>query len=293
MTMKGHAFYIVLGLAAIYACGDEDKPTRPTTLVGGAGGEAGEPAGGASPEATAGGPSSSAQAGDSAAGGMWTLQGGAPSSAGAGAGAGQGPTNDAGMPPVQGGGAGGMPGGDLGVEQLALCGRLTQRVVLSTRFVSNFDFVVYWDACIGWTTKLYEVEQAQGDYLNQLSAWNQRFWGCTDTGAEGFPLVWKQPDVLTAGDANRLIARYISVLNLELEALGQSTLSSNEEMEMRAALQRLSESMVTDPTIDYSHPECLNPPVGEGGAGGEGGGAGSAAGEAGQVALGGAGQGGL
>jgi hypothetical protein len=288
MTMKGHAFYIVLGIAAIYACGEQDTPTRPTALIGGAGGEAGEPAGGASPEAAAGGPPS-AQAGDSTAGGMSTLQGGAPSSAGAG----QGPTNDAGMPPVPGGGAGGMPGGDLGVEQLALCGRLNQRAVLSSRFVSNFDFVVYWDACIGWTTKLYEVEQAQGDYLNQLSAWNQRFWGCTEMGAEGFALLWKQPDVLTAGDANRLIARYISVLNAELEALGQSTLSPNEEMEMRAALERLSKSMVTDPTLDYSHPECLNPPVGEGGAGGEGGGGGGAGGEGGQVALGGAGQGGL
>jgi hypothetical protein len=106
--------------------------------------------------------------------------------------------------------------------------------------------------------------------LNSLNVWNQRFWGCKALGVETFPLLWEQPDVLTRGDVDRLIELYIQVLDGILELDQQATLSPNETTEMREALERLSERMITDPTLDFSHPECLVPPAGEGGAGGEG-----------------------
>lgn len=254
----------LFALAVIAACSDRDDALAP-----GAAGEAGAAPGGMGPEAAAG--DSSAEqagsgngqfAGNSSMGGMSTTpqSGGAPN-------AGQAPSNDAGMPPFEVGGAGGTPGN--GLEQLGLCPRLAQRPVLSSRFALNFDRAVYNDPCIGWTTKLYEVTQNRPEYLSALTAWSLGFWGCKEVGVEGFALLWKQPEVLTAGDAKRLIAYYILVLNLELKSLDQAELSPKEEEEMSAALERLSETMVTDSTLDYSHSECLDPPGG-GGAGGEG-----------------------
>lgn len=272
-------------VAVIAACSDRDDAVAPP----GAAGEAGASPGGMGPEAV-GGDSSAAQAGsghgqfagNSSMGGMSTPEGGAP-------GAGQ--TNDAGMPPVELGGAGGAPGS--GLEQLGLCPRLAQRPVLSSRFALNFDRAVYNDPCIGWTTELYQVTQNRPEYLSALTAWSLGFWGCKEVGVSGFALLWKQPEVLTAGDAKRLIAYYILVLNLELKSLDQAELSPKEEEEMSAALERLSETMVTDPTLDYSHTECLNPPGG-GGAGGEGSGGAplGTAGEGGQPEAASAGHGG-
>jgi hypothetical protein len=195
------------------------------------------------------------------------------------------------MPPLEVGGAGGTPGS--GIEQLELCPRIAMLPVLSSQFARNFDREVYNDPCIGWTTQLYQVTNNRPEYLSALTAWNQGFWGCKETGVGSFALLWKQPEVLTAGDARRLIELYVLRLNTDLVAFNQAMLSPKEEAEMRAALERLSDTMVTNATLDYSHPECLEPP-GSGGAGGEGSGGAplSAAGEGGQNSPGNAGHGG-
>jgi hypothetical protein len=288
MTAKGLVQCLVLSLAIFAACSDDDDDTPRAPLA-----DAGEAAGGTSPVALAGaGPD---HAGNGSVGGKATLEGGAPHSAGAGA-----TTNEAGMPPVEMGGAGGMVA-TSGVERLSLCGRLLQKPILASRFARTFDYAVFNDPCIGWSTALYELTQERDEYLAALSTWSHSFWGCKDLGVESFALLWKQPDVLTAGDANQFIDYYILVLNLELEALSQAELSPSEVSEMRAALKRLSETMVTDPTLEFSHPECDDPPTGEGGAGGAdgAGGAGSvsppvggAGGEGGVPVLSSAGQGG-
>lgn len=175
------------------------------------------------------------------------------------------------MPPIASAGAAGTAGEGSGIEKLGICARLNRQVILASNVALNFDFEVYNDPCVGWTTTLYQVEQARPDYLNVLKAWNSGFWGCKQLGVETFALVWKQPDVLTQGDLNQLITVYMQVLNRDLELDGQNALSPDEVVEMRQALERLGESMVTDSTLDFSHPECLLPPGGEGGAGGAGG----------------------
>lgn len=289
MNVKGIVQCLVLSLAILGACSDDDDDTPFGPL-----GEAGEDAviAGAGPVAQAG--AAAEHAGNGGVGGVGTLEGGASHSAGAGS-----TTNEGGMPGVEMGGAGGVPGGS-GVERLAICGRFIQESILASRFALTFDKAVFRDPCLGWSTALYEVTQERDEYLAALSTWSHTFWGCKDAGVAGFALLWKQPDMLTAGDAERLIDYYILVLNYELNALNQAVLSSSEEMEMRAALERLSKTMVTNPTLELSHPECLPPPDGEGGAGGDGaGGAGSvsppmggAAGEGGAPVFSSAGQGG-
>jgi hypothetical protein len=116
---------------------------------------------------------------------------------------------------------------------------------------------------------------ARDDYTNALTAWSSALWGCTDSGVSGFALLFEQPDVLTAGDAKRLIDYYLLVLDVQLNTLQQAKLSPNEIQQLRAALERLSLTMITDPSLEYSHPECVNPPDGGGGAGGAAGGEGS------------------
>lgn len=262
MTVKGLATCLVLSLALFGACGDVDDQTP-----GGQMSDAGEAAGGTGPVAVAGG--AAEHAGNGSSGEKANLGGGAPHSAGAGA-----TTNEAGMPPVEMGGAGGL-GQAPGLERLPLCGRLIQESILASRFALSFDKAVFRDRCLGWSTELYEVTQERDEYLAALSTWSHSFWGCKTVGVESFGLLWKQPDVLTAGDAKRFIDYYLLLLDFELNALGQDQLSPSEVIEMRAALTRLSEQMVTDPTLEYSHPECLDPPPGEGGAGGADGGAGA------------------
>jgi hypothetical protein len=152
-------------------------------------------------------------------------------------------------------------------ERLTLCARLLQTLVLSNGFSVTFDGAVFKDKCVGWTTELYKAEHARSTYLSELSAWNLKLWGCQDAGATGFAPVWGTPETLTAGDAARLVAYYVAALNAQLAAMSQERLSPTEEAAMREALSRLSQSVITDPTTEFSHPDCLNP-SGTGGSGG-------------------------
>lgn len=278
MTAKSLPCCLALALVWASACNDdEDRAKTPSDSRGGA-----RAAGAGGTGREAGGTESLAPGGSSSAGGTLTPEGGATS-------AGQGPGNEAGMKAVTEGGAGGASSPYSGVEKLSLCPRLDRELDVASTVTISFDFEVYSDPCVGWTTSLYLVEKARPSYLNVLKAWNPGFWGCKDAGVETFALLWKQPDVLTRGDLDRLITLYIQVLDRDLELRSQAGLSPAEIAEMRAALERLGQGMVTDPTLDFSHPECLLPPAGEGGAGGDGA---TQAGAGGQLSSGSGGYGG-
>ncbi len=99
---------------------------------------------------------------------------------------------------------------------------------------------------------------ARVDFLNQLQTWSMAFWGCTKTSVQTFALVYGAP-ALSAGDANALIEKYMTVAKAEL------SLSPAEANEMQAALERLSQQAIADPSLELSGSLC---DTGGGGTGG-------------------------
>lgn len=162
-------------------------------------------------------------------------------------------------------GAGGAPEGSS-LEQLSFCARLDRLSIHSNNVVVYFDIAVYNDPCVDWVTTLHGTEH-HSDFLNNLAVWNLRFWGCFAEGVSNFGLIY-EPAPLSQGDAELLIDHYLRAATTELQ------LSSAEDAEMRAALERLARTVVVDPSSLPSHVDCLS---GAGGAGGAPSGAGGVA----------------
>ncbi len=247
--------------------------------VGGEAGVGGEPSlGGAPSSSTVGSAGDTSMGGTvtsaGGVGGQITLGGNGGTVAGLGGSAGStglgGSAGSTGLGGSAGSAGSGGSGGSAAQpepERLTLCARLLQTLVLSNGFSVTFDGAVFKDKCVGWTTELYKAEHARSTYLSELSAWNLKLWGCQDAGATGFAPVWGTPETLTSGDAVRLVAYYVAALNAQLAAMSQERLSPTEEAAMREALARLSQSVITDSTTEFSHADCLNS-SGTGGSGG-------------------------
>ena len=153
-------------------------------------------------------------------------------------------TADSGAPPIGNGGAGPLP-----VEELTVCDRLTQRSTHAFNVARGYDHAVYGDCRTKWVTNLYLVAKAREVFLNDLQSWNLAFWGCNDTPVQSFALIYGSAP-LSAGDAAALIEDYMSIATPEL------LLSPAEVDEMRAALDRLSQQDVADPSSELTGSLC-------------------------------------
>ena len=161
-------------------------------------------------------------------------------------------------------GAGAAPNGGGGAaagEQLTVCDRLTQHSTHAFNIARNYDHAVYDDCGTRWVTNLYLVNKAREDFLNALQAWNLAFWGCGEGSVQNFALVYGTP-ALSAGDAAALIDKYMTIASADLQ------LSPAEKVEMQAALERLAQQDIADPSLELSGSLCV--PSGGGGAGGTG-----------------------
>jgi hypothetical protein len=150
-----------------------------------------------------------------------------------------------------GSGQGGMEGGSDASASVALtvCVRLQSPSVLAFDVTRTYDHTVYADCRVKWVANLYlDVDQREV-FLNNLLAWNMRFWGCSPPPPTEFALIFK-PAPLTSADAAALIDDYIDV---STQALG---LSAPEIDQMRAALEKLSKSVVATVSNDYSKSQC-------------------------------------
>ena len=185
-----------------------------------------------------------------------------------------------------GAGGGGQGGSDSGADgsvsvALSLCVRLQSPSVLSFDITRAYDHRVYADCRVKWVSNLYlEVDQREV-FLNNLLAWNMRFWGCTPPPPDNFALIFKTAP-LTLGDVSALIDDYIEVAT---QPLG---LSAPEIAEMRAALLELANSVVATPSNGLSKSQCTV----EAGAGGAGGGGSTGSGGTGGAVTGAGGTGG-
>ncbi len=243
---------LLLGSGALLCCGQDEGTAGPPASAGAASGGADEPVGGRSTEPTIGGKgtggSPSAQAGTSATqaghGGVADVLGGA-SNAGAAA------SGDGGA-------------GPLIAEELTLCDRLTQRTTHAFNAARAYDHAVYDDCATRWVTNLYLADKARDAFLNDLQSWNLAFWGCNDTPVQSFALIYGTA-ALSAGDANALIEKYMTVAKAEL------LLSPGEAEEMQAALERLSQQDIADPSLEPSGSLCDMGSAGAGGTPGQGG----------------------
>lgn len=262
---------LLLASGTLLCCGKDEGLGVPAS-AGGASGDADEAAGGVSSSAPSAGTqaggslasSSGAQAGDSAATSGGTQAGGGTANNGgtsstitgaAGSPGASGGAADAGAAPIGGGGGTTPPAG----EQLTLCDRITQRSTHAFNVARGYDHAVYDDCRTRWVTNLYLVDKAREDFLNALQAWNLGFWGCGHDPVDNFALVYGTP-ALSAGDAAALIDKYMTIASSDLQ------LSPAENAEMEAALERLAQQDIADPSLELSNSLCQ--PVGGGGAGG-------------------------
>jgi hypothetical protein len=159
-------------------------------------------------------------------------------------------------------GTGGSP--DAATASLSVCIRLQSPSVLSFDVTRTYDHTVFADCRVKWVSNLYlEVDQREV-FLNNLLAWNMRFWGCSPPPPDDFALIFK-PAPLTRGDAAALIDDYISVAT---QALG---LSTPEIDEMRAALDTLANSVVANESNGFSNSQCSDSGAGGAGSGGSSG----------------------
>jgi hypothetical protein len=246
-------------------CGsDEALDVDPRTPI--------EPDGGMNSGAAGSGPTSGTSAGGGGGNSLGGLNGAS----------GEGP-NLAGMPgggasqagaPLTAAGAGGNGDDDPTTEQLSFGPRITAQVVNAGDVAREYDHATYDDCRTRWVSDLYLASDERHTFLNDLLAWNLRFWGCQGEPVDNFALIYGTAP-LSAGDASLLIEHYIAVATVEL------TLSPLEITEMRAALERLSRPLIADPSTEPSQPRCDAGSAGEGGAGGAGGTASEAAGQGG------------
>lgn len=269
---------LLLASSSFLCCG-KDEGIGAISSAGGASGDAAEPSAGVSSstptagtEAGGGGVNNGGtQSGGSAVNGG-TQTGGSAVNGGTQTGGGNGGTSSAaagtsGAPDAPGGAAdaGAAPiGGASGVdplpgEQLTVCDRITQRSTHAFDIARGYDHAVYDDCRTRWVTNLYLVDKARDDFLNALQAWNLAFWGCGKDPVQDFALVYGTP-ALSAGDAAALIDKYMTIATTNLQ------LSPTENAEMQAALERLAQKDIADPSLELSGSLC--PPAGGAGAGG-------------------------
>lgn len=243
-AVRGFAL-LTAGLA--WCCGsDEGTGQRPPTpFEAGAAGDEGA-AGDATAAGTAGAP---VGGNDQVAGGR--NGGGAPGASGSG-----GSEQQAGAPSGGAGAAGEGP--TNGGENLAFCDRLTMRTINSSEVARRYNHAVYDDCRTRWVTDLYLQQGEQDDFLNDLLTWNLQLWGCQPPAVENFALIYGEAP-LSAGDAALLIEHYVTV------ASDQLAMSEPEISAMQAALQRLAQPLIQDPSPAPSQPLC---DAGAGGAGG-------------------------
>jgi hypothetical protein len=157
------------------------------------------------------------------------------------------------------GGAGAGPG-QLSGEKLSICARLTQLSTHARDVAVNYDHAVYQDCRTRWVTNLYLEVDKRYVFLNDLQRWNLAFWGCSDDPVSSFALIFGTAP-LSAGDASALIEKYMAVATADLE------LSPMEIVEMQAALARLSQQVIADPSTELSGADCDTSAGGAGGAG--------------------------
>jgi hypothetical protein len=238
----------MLAGALLLSCGT-DEGTSPDGHAGTAGNSEAAAAGVGDPTSTGGtndGGTSSSGSGGTSAGKSAGGSGGSVASVGA---AGNAQAGAGGVPIVTGEG-----------EQLEVCNRLTGLVPHADNTARAYLKSVNRDCRVKWVIPL-----AMGDfaaYRNRLVSWNLEFWGCQGTAVTELALVYQQPD-LSKGDAELLVQYYLDAADAELD------LSPAEHADMKAALERLAEPLVTSDSEQPSQPNC---PVdtGTGGAGGAG-----------------------
>lgn len=256
-TLWRLACLLVLGSATLASCG-QDEGTTPKS-GGGGGASAGTPATPtAGDDSVALGGNAGASGGSTAGstlGGSNTNLGGA---AGTGA---QPPTGTGGDAGALGNGGNGGGATTPNGEQLVLCTRLTGKVVHADAHTRAFATAVFADCRIKWIVPL---KPDLDEYRQQLVVWDLEFWGCQGNPVKDFGLVWGTP-ALSAGDANLLIEHYLTTANTEL------TLSTDERVEMKAALDRLAEQLISSPSEEPSQSRCVTNTGGAGGAAGAGG----------------------
>ena len=146
-------------------------------------------------------------------------------------------------------------------EQLTLCARISNRVPHADAHTRAFATAVFADCRIRWIVPL---KPDLDEYRQQLVVWDLEFWGCQGNPVTNFGLVWGTP-ALSAGDAKLLIEQYLTTTNAELE------LSTDERAEMKAALDRLAEPLISSPSEQPSKSSCVQNTGGAGGAAGAGG----------------------
>lgn len=253
------ACLLVLGSAALASCGEDEASKPSTTPQGGVGASAGTkatPTGGNDSVPVGGnaGTAGSSTAG-SAMGGSSSNVGG-DATAGAGAEPPTGVGGDAGAGGALGGGGNGpLPTG----EQLVLCTRITGKIGHVDDQSRAFAKALFADCHIKWVVPL---GSGLDDYRQQLVDWSYDFWGCeVGSPVADFGLVYGTP-ALSVGDANLIIEHYLTTVDAEVQ------LSTDERLEMKAALDRLAKQLISSPAEEPSQSSCVANTGGAAGAGG-------------------------
>jgi hypothetical protein len=179
-----------------------------------------------------------------------------------------GSAGDAGLAGAGGSAGDGSNGCVAGAEyKLDVCLRLTRPGDILETLVPAYFGSVHNDCRVA---RLVDEHPNVGDFANLLTPWSLELWGCRENGASSFALVDEVTDV-SAADAALLIDLYMAVATLRL------ALSTEEEAEMRRALECLSAQAISDPsTTRHALSKCTDagsePPEDSGSdAGGEGG----------------------
>ena len=187
----------------------------------------------------------------------------------------------AGSSSTPGGEGGGAPEPSPG-EQLGVCLRL-EDVTSSLRAVNKqFEGAVFDDCRVKWLVYEYLKANARDDYRNDLDAWSKGFWGCAGAlPVLDFKLIYGTPPFSQA-DSDIVIEAYMTA------AIDGLMLSSKEQTDMRAALERLATDVVTSDSSEPSQAACEDGSGGAGGAGADGGASGLPQGGAAGTSAGGA-----
>jgi hypothetical protein len=198
--------------------------------------------------------------GGAPAGGAGSAEGGTPTQPNGNAGDGGSPA------PVGTGGGAGAAGAPSDVaEMLELCARISMKTIHAQDVSREYAKAAYGHCDTHWILRT-AVDAGPGlaQYRNDLAAWSYAFWGCGADPVTTFGLVYGTPP-LSEGDAHQLIDMYLETAKADLG------MSPGEVEDMRAALERLSQLVVTDasaaPSQPGSNPRC----AAAGGSGGEAG----------------------
>lgn len=175
-----------------------------------------------------------------------------------------------------GGSGGTLAGGNGGSggtsSALHICDRLRAKEQLTQDATEQYRRNSYADCRIKQLVYGGNSETFH-EFLNAISAWSFKLWGCDNGVAQGFPLA-REVSQLTRADLDALIDVYLTGVFAVLD------LTSQEREALRAELVRLSLGRQTSNSSEYSASTC--------GAGG-GGGMGGAGGMGGEAGLGGEG----